>query len=164
MARHQQRGFTMVTTVALISVVAVSAMVVLEMVQLDFDQIAQQRRTTASRQAAEGGLMELLNDQDVLNALPTLSTTDLRSTHAPTSNSIFGQVHQVHGDRAFDAEVELVRTVPMLESSHSVVRALVYNVRVRARTGDGGTSRIEAQVFRVAANKPGTVQPRLHAR
>ncbi len=162
--RLRQRGFTLVTTTALIAVVAVAGLMVIETLNVEFDQFARQRRTIASREAAEGGLMELLNDQDVLANLPTLNTPQLKTTHQPAGNSVFGQSHLVKGDRSFDAEIELVRHVPMLESSHSVVRALVYDVRVRSTTGDGGTSRIQAEVYRIAASKPGTVQPRLHAR
>ncbi len=158
------RGFTMLTTTTLIAIVGVSALVVLDLIDLDFAQIAQQRRTMASREAAEGGLMELLNDQDVLANLPTMETTQLKATHQPSTSSVFGNAHAVKGDRDFDADVELIRQVPLLESSHSVVRALVYDVRIEARTGDGGTSRIEAEVFRISASKPGTVQPRMHAR
>ena len=164
MMKQRQRGFTMVTTVGLVAVVAVSALVVLDMVQLDFEQVAQQRRTIASRHAAEGGLMELLNDRDVVSNMPTMSTANLKATHTPASSSVFGKLHQVQGERAFDADIELVRQVPMLESSHTVVRAFVYDVRVRARTGDGGTSRIQAQVYRVASARPGIIQPRMHAR
>ena len=159
-----RRGFTMLTTSTLIAIVAVSALVVLDMIDLDFAQVAQQRSTMESREAAEGGLMELLNDQDVLGSLPTLETTNLRTSHVPTSASVFGQSHEVKGSRDFAAEIELIRSVPMLESSHTVVRALVYDVRVRARAGSGGTSRIAAEVFRISASKPGTVLPRMHAR
>lgn len=160
----QERGFTLLTTTSLIAVVAVSALLVLSVIQSDFEQIFQQRKTRASREAAEGGLMELLNDQDVLANLPTATTNNMRSTHQPATNSIFGRTHQVKGDRVFDAEVDFVREVPMLESSHTVVRALVYDVRVRARTGDNGSSRVQAEVFRITASKPGTIRPRLHAR
>ena len=158
------RGFTLLTTTGLLALVAIAALLVLETVDLDFDEISRQRRTISSREAAEGGLMELLNDQDVLANLPTLQTTDLKMAHQPASNSVFGKAHTMKGDRAFDADVQLVRVVPMLESSHSIVRALVYDVRVRARTADGGTSRIQAEVFRITAAKPGTIQPRKHAR
>ncbi|MEM7674666.1 MAG: hypothetical protein AAF449_01545 [Myxococcota bacterium] len=159
-----RRGFTMITTTLLLAVVAMSSMVVLDIIDLDFEQFAVQRRTIASREAAEGGLMEILNDQDVMASLPTLDTPKLNISFKPTTGSVFGQTHQTKGLRDFDADIELVRQVPMLESSHSVVRALVYDVRVRARAADGGTSRVEALVYRVAASRPGMIQPRLHAR
>ena len=162
--RSDQRGFTMMTTTVLVAVVGVSALLVLDVISLDFSQISRQRQTVASREAAEGGLMELLNDQDVMSNLPTPRTPNMKMSRTPTGLSVFGQSHQVKGDRSYSADIEMVRQVPLLESSHSTVRAMVYDVRVEASASGGNSARVQAEVFRITASKPGTVQPRMHAR
>ena len=162
--RRQQRGFTMLTTTVLLAIVALASLLVFDLVKEDAMQTAQQRRSMSSRLAAEGGLMELLNDQEVLGALPLFDTANMRSSHQPTTSSLFGRDSIGGGSRQFSADVELVRQVPMLESSHNVVRALVYDVRVEAVAEYGNTAGIQAEVFRIAASQPGIILPRMHAR
>ena len=156
-----RRGFTALTVVLLIAVVTVSALVVLDLVGEDLGLLGAARRSREAREVAEGGLMEVLNDQDVMNRLPTLDTPDLAIQVSPHEDSAFGGAD---AEGRFEGRVELVRLAPMLESSHGTVRAVVYEVSVEGEVAGGQSARVEAEVFRVASTRAGVVQPRLHAR
>jgi hypothetical protein len=160
--RALERGFTMVTVVLLIAVVTVSGLLVVDLIGEDLGLLGAERRTLEAREVAEGGLMELLNDQQVMNSLPGLDSATLRVDVQPGPGSAF--VEQARG-KTYTGRVELVRVAPMLESSEGLVRAVVYQVSVEGEAGSGGASaRVEAEVFRVASVRPGLVQPRVHAR
>ncbi len=159
MLRKKNRGFTLLSVVLILSVVTISAMVVLDTLGVDFGLLRAERQTQEARVAAEGGLMELVNDYAVMGTMPDLTTPNLRLVRTPSANSQF-----VGEGRDYQARIDLVRIAPMMESSHQIVRAVIYEVNVEGQAGDGANARVQAEVFRVAAVRSGIVQPDLHAR
>ena len=117
-----------------------------------------------AREAAEGGLMEILNDQQFGAQLPDLDTPGLRRTYTRDGASHFATTSAERGTQDYSATVDLVRIAPMQESSYSVVRAVIYEVRVEATAADGMTAGVEAQVYKIASTQAGTILPRTHAR
>lgn len=164
MKRSNQRGFALVTVVMLVSLATVSAMVLLDVIETDIDIRGNERRAREARLAAEGGLMELMNDQDILGIMPTPDDPSSSTTYTPATDSHFADEESRYGELSYQAEIRLVRIAPMLESSHNTVRAVIYDVTVEAtvdgRTGAGA----EAEVFKAASSRVGVIQPRIHGR
>lgn len=148
----------------LLAIGSVAAAVVLMDMDNELEILRAQRQREEAREAAEGGLMEILNDQGLAAVLPQPDTPNLEATYAPPAQSIFDNPSVYRGQRSYDARVRLVRIAPMLESSHSVVRAVMYEVQVDAQSADGTTAGVEAEVYRVTASQSGIIQPRLHGR
>lgn len=155
--RRQERGFTLVTTILLLAVVTVAALIVLDVVEVDLSMVGLQRRSIAAREAAEGGTMELLNDQQALNDLPTFDSPGLTAAIDPLSDSAF------QGGQTYRAKVSLVRVVPMAESSLSRVTAVVYRLDVAGQGPDSTRAGIESEIYRTATTRPGVILPKNHA-
>lgn len=162
--RHQERGFALVTVALLMAVATVSALVLLDVIETDRDIEAHERRARDARIAAEGGLMEFMNDLDVLALMPSPDDPDMKTTYKPATDSHFGREDSPYGDLEYTAEIQLVRIAPMLESSHNSVRAVIYEVTVESTIDDRIGAGVEAEVFKVASSKVGVIQPRIHGR
>lgn len=162
--RRARGGFTLVTMVMLLALASVAALVVLDSVNTDVDMLRSQQRTGEAREAAEGGLMEVLNDQRLPTMLPDLSSPQLRTQYTPSGQSIYNQPSVHRGARNYSATIDLVRVAPMMESSHNRVRAVMYQVLVDAEAGDGSRAGVEAEVYKIASARAGVIQPRSHAR
>lgn len=158
-AHEAERGFTMVTTILLLAVVTVSALIVLDIVDVDLSMVGLQRRGYAAREAAEGGAMELLNDSVALEDLPDYTTDKLRSEVPVASGSDFG------GDgQAYKASVSLVRIVPLAESSQSRVNAIVYSLDVTGQGSGSTRAGVQAEIYRIATSRNGVIRPTIHGR
>lgn len=161
---RRRRGFALLTVVMLVAVFTISALVVLDLVTGDLSAVQVQHRSEEARETAEGGLMEVLNDHTTMETLPTPSSTNLKASYTVPSDSDFSGQSAARGSGQYTAEFQLVRMAPLLESSHNVVRAVVYEVNVESQMESGAAARVQAEVYRVVASKPGVVQPRTHAR
>lgn len=164
MRTRGNRGFTLLTTVLLVSVATMAAVVLISTLREDVKDGAQYRRAREARIAAEGGLMEMLNDRGILDVLPTPESPTLVSTYSPGSDSRFERGATAFGDIEYTATVRLVRMAPMLESSHTAVRAVMYEIDIESLANGATAAGVEAEVYRVASAKVGVVRPRMHAR
>jgi type II secretory pathway component PulJ len=162
--RRARGGFTLLTLILLLAVGSLAAAVVLVDMGDELELLRLQRQREEAREAAEGGLMEVLNAQSLAAALPDPTTPNLSVTFQPPAQSIFDNPSVYRGQRSYTANVRLVRMAPMLESSHSVVRAVMYEIQVDAQAADGTSAGVEAEVYRVAASQSGIIQPRVHGR
>ena len=164
--KANQRGFSMLYVVGLIGLATITAVLVINTIQLDHRLLGHERQRAVAREAASGGLMEFLNDHRALDVLPTPATPQLRASYNPQTGSFFSKESDENaGQRSYNAEIQLLRIVPMLESSHGIVRAVVYDVHIEAEVDSGLTSgRVRAETFKVSSAKPGLVLPRRHAR
>lgn len=162
--RRSRAGFTLVTLVLMLAIASVAALVIIASIDDETSLRRMQRQSAEAREAAEGGLMEVLNDQRLSQTLPDFETPNLRATYTPPSSSIFNAASDHRAVRAYTANIELIRIAPMSESSHNVVRAVLYQVQVESKAADGVTAGVEAEVYKVATARPGVIQPRSHAR
>lgn len=154
-------GFTLFTTIFLMAIAAFSALVVLDYVDLDMASMGFQQRSNRARAAAEGGLMESLNSARIMGDLPDYQSQRLRATFAAPADSAFSK--RTTGSE-YDVEVELIRRVPMAESSHNRVSALVYSFNVKGNAAEGAKAGMEAEAYRVVNTRPGVFLPKDHAR
>lgn len=161
---HPNAGFALLTVVMLVAVFTISALVVVELINSDIKSVGVQHRAEEARATAEGGLMEVLNDHNTMESLPTLSSPNLKATYTVDADSNFAGSSPFRGTGQYTADFQLVRVAPLLESSHNVVRAVVYEVNVESQMDSGSSARVQAEVYRVVASKAGVVQPRMHAR
>ncbi|MEQ8275159.1 MAG: hypothetical protein RMA76_43770 [Deltaproteobacteria bacterium] len=161
---HGQRGFALVTIVLLMSLATVSALVLLDVIETDRDIEAHERRAREARITAEGGLMEFMNDLDVLTLMPSPTDTEMKSSYQAASDSHFGREDSPYGSLQYQADIQLVRIAPMLESSHNSVRAVIYEVTVESTIDGRVGAGVEAEVFKIASSKIGVIQPRMHGR
>lgn len=162
--RGTQAGFSLLGVTITMMVAIVAALVVIDMLEEDQKMMVLQRQYQEAREAAEGGLMEIINDQSVMGLLPTPTTPGMAIQYTPTSYSLFGAADRGKGVRNYTADIQLVRVTPLLESSQSVVRAVVYDVRVNAIQTSGAGAGVHAEVYKIATGSPGYVAPRQHAR
>lgn len=164
MKRRAQRGFTLMTVILIMSLVTISALVVINLVAEEHDLLAEERRSREVREGAESALMEVLNDGALAGALPTLTTPGQKTTYGRSGTSHLLSSSPHRSARDYQAEIELVRIVPMRESSVSVVRAVVYEVDLSAESSVGHRANLNAEIYKVAASQNGIVRPRRHAR
>ncbi len=148
----------------LLALATVSALIVIASVEDDQMLRRVGRGSSEAREAAEGGLMEVLNDQRLSTMLPDPSTPTLSRDYQPSSASIYNAASPHRRARSYTARLELIRMTPMLESSHSVVQAVMYQVQVDAISGDEFTAGVQAEVYKIASARSGVIQPRSHAR
>ena len=162
--RATRAGFSLLGVTVTMMVAVVAALVIIDMIQEDQRIVVLQRQNQEAREAAEGGLMEILNDQTTMASLPTPDTPGMSIQYKPSADSRFGGKDYGKGTRGYSADIRLVRITPILESSQSVVRAVVYDVRVDALQTSGAGAGVHAEVFKIATGSPGYVAPRAHAR
>lgn len=162
--RSRRRGFTLVTLVMLLALASISALIIIANIEDEQDILRQHRLDVEAREAAEGGLMEMLNDQRLGAVLPDFSTQNLTATYTPPSNSVFDGTSVHRSTRDYSARIDLIRVAPMAESSHNVVQAVLYQVQVESVSMHGNSAGVEAEIYKVATTRPGVIQPRSHAR
>jgi len=158
--KRARSGFSLPIVILSLGVAAVSAAVLLDVVGFDFVLQGEERRGREARQLTEGGLMELINDQRLLNRLPDLEDADLATDMAPTEQSMF--VGDGKGD--YEAEVRLLRLSPLLESSQGRLQAIMYELVVDGERSTGQRAGIRAEIYKFASKPPGLVQEGRHAR
>jgi hypothetical protein len=152
--------------VLVMGLLAVIGTVVLSLVQTEAEIIGLERVSNEARYGAEGATMEVLNDDDLTTMLPSYTTNKLTTTYVKSDESAFDR-SGTHGLSAitYDAEILLVRDTPVRESSLSVTRAFLYEVRLEAVVNDGdATDEVHAQIYKVFTMPAGTVLPDNHGR
>ena len=91
--------------------------------------------------------------------LPGYATNQLKTTYLNSSNSAFGN------HVSYEATLSLVRDTPIHESSLTMTRAFMYELRLEAEVGNGNASdEVNAEIFKVFTVPAGTVLPDSHAR
>lgn len=159
----QSRGFAILVVMLVVSLMTIVAGTLLDLVGVDISIVGQHRRNGDSRSVVDGAIMEVLDDQRVLTALPDFTTPGLKATYAPGSGTP-SAFRDSALQRDYTAETQLLRFVTVGESSGRS-RALVYEVTAIADVGDGAaTSEVRSQVFIPVAVPPGILLPRVHAR
>ncbi|MFO0723750.1 MAG: hypothetical protein U1E65_08220 [Myxococcota bacterium] len=157
-----QRGFALIGIVVLTAALAIGGAILLDWVRVDLLLGNSEANTELARQTAEGAVMEVINDRDTPDQLPPLDDTDLTRSYQPSAVTAFVESS---GARTFDAELRLIRVVPLAESSMNQTRAVVHEVTATGKSGFGqSTVEVRTEIYRVVAFQPGTVLPRRHAR
>lgn len=160
--RTKQRGFSLITVTLLVAVVTISSLVLLEVITEDQVLLGSERRAREARETAEGGTMEAINDYGFSASLPDPDVSNLSADYEPGGDSLFSGRRADGVDSEYQARVRLVRTSPVLESSLSRVQAVVYDLEVDS-TAAGSSASTQAQVYKVASNKPGIILRPRHA-
>jgi hypothetical protein len=152
--------------VLVMGLLAVIGTVVLSLVHTEAEIIGLERVSNEARYGAEGATMEVLNDDDLTTMLPSYTTNQLTTTYVKSNESAFDR-GGTDGLSAItnEAEILLVRDTPVRESSLSVTRAFLYEVRLEAVVNDGdATDEVHAQIYKVFTMPAGTVLPDNHGR
>ena len=157
--RNARRGFSLLVVIMVLALLAMVGVIVLSVVDTEFQILGMERTSHEARFGAEAAAMEVLNDEDLGPMLPGYSTSALKSTYLNSNNSAFG------GHVTYEATVSLVRDTPIHESSLTVTRAFLYEVRLEAEVGNGNaTDEVNAEIYKVFTVPAGTVLPDSHAR
>ena len=162
--RPSEAGFSLLTTVLLLAIASVAAVVVLSSVQDEQDMLRLAKQRDEARETAYGGLMEIMNDQGLSARLPEPETAGMKTAYQPSADSLFDRESLYRSQRSYQAEIRLLRVAPMVESSHNTVRAVMYEVRVDAEGPEGSAAGVEAQIYKVVSSQSGIIQPRTHGR
>lgn len=145
--RGRPRGFSLMLVVMMVGALAVTGLLFIVALEDDAKLHGHERRRREARQAAEGGLMELLNDVRIQVLLPSSAGQEARLEYGKPSKSYF--MSEDVTSPVYRAEVMLVRTTAPLESSQRRVRAVLYEAEVRATMPDGETADMEALIYRL---------------
>jgi len=129
----------------------------LDVLGLNISLQSNELQSRKALQAAEGGMMEMLYNQQFLDALPDGNSEGAAVEFSPSSASVFGLEDSSTFGTQYTGEVRLIRITPLAESSHSLVRGIVYEVVVEAEQGFDASSVMEGHVYKIATVKPGTV-------
>lgn len=164
--KKRPRGFSLLIVVIIMALLALVGTVVLSVVNTEQQIIGLVRLSKEARFGAESAAREVLNDEDLPSMLPAYSTPDLVSTYVKSPGSRFDRAATLGlSELSYEAEIALVRDVPIRESSLSVTRAFLYEVRVESEVAGGaGSDEVTAEVFKVFTVPAGTVLPDTHAR
>jgi hypothetical protein len=162
MRRRNRRGFSLLTVMTLIALVTISSLIVIDLIVSDHDLHGLERRTREAREAAEGGTMELINEELLADVLPELDEADLTAEAEATTDNVFSSIRADGAELEYEGTIALIRVSPLLESSHSRVRAVVYELEVTGRASSHQAI-TQTQIYKMAAASPGLVQAPRHA-
>lgn len=154
-----EAGFALLIVMLLVAMLAVGALSLLDMVNLDIVMVGEERRYTRAKETAEGGFFEMVNDTQTPDLLPGLDHLSLSEAYSPPPQSVF-----IAENESYEGNFELLRIVPLSESSHTLTRAVVHGLQTTARSGSRASADVEVEIYRVMAYRPGTIFPRRHAR
>jgi hypothetical protein len=160
-SRSNRRGFSLLMVTMLVALVTISSLVVLDLVTNDVIMLGEERRSREAREAAEGGTMELINDEQMGDLLPDIASDTLVSTTEASSDTIFS-VRPDGSQMEYEGKLSLLRMSPVLESSHARVRAVVYELEVHGHA-DNHESIVQTQIYKMASASPGLLRARRHA-
>lgn len=144
--RRSRRGFSMFVVTLLVGLMVLTAVAVYRALEEDATQQGHERRRREAFRGAEGGLMELINDKRIMGLLPKEAGESATFVYVPPE----GSEAEIEGV-SYSAEVTLVRTAPLLESSRRRVRALLYEARVLATYPTGETAEVESIIYRLGS-------------
>ena len=159
MRRSDRRGFSLLVVMLVVALLAIIGTVVLTLVDTEYRILGMERAAQEARFGAEAATMEVLNDEDIGSMLPGYSTDELQTKYTASEKSAFG------GRVEYEATISLIRDTPIKESSLTVTRAFLYEVRVGAEVGGGDAfDEVNAEIYKVFSMPAGTVLPDDHAR
>lgn len=156
---RRRAGFSLPVVILVMGVTALSAAILLDVVDLDFRIQRAERITLESRLVAEGGMLELLNDQRLQASLPEFDDPGLASDLQAASNSVFRK-----DGKDYDAEVSLIRMAPLSESSQGRLQAVIYELRVDSESKAGSGGGVRAEIYKYVSRPRGLIQGDRHAR
>jgi len=160
--RPGREGFTLFVVIMLVAILAMAGMSLLNLIRVDLSLVGQSRSNIVARELAEGGLMEIINDGALPATAPSISSPSLSVPYPPPAGSRFVDPAEA---KTYTGEVNLLRLVPLSESSQGLTRAVVYEVGVTSSYRDGqSTAELNAEIYRVVSWAPGTVLPSRHYR
>ncbi len=154
-ASADQRGFALFAVTMMAALLGVTAMLVFADLIHDVEIWGWERRGREARAAAAGGIAEVLNDRRLPLLLPKEPGKPATVSFDAPADSPF--VEAERGGRR-RAEVTLVRTAPLLESSQRRVRAVLYELTVSSAHRGGGSSDVEAVIYQVGLAPEGEVE------
>jgi hypothetical protein len=140
---------------------SVTALLVFDALREDSRLARLGRRAEEAREAADGGLREMLNDRRILQSLPDEAGGESEISVPGPQKSMF---RETGGAEGYDARITLVRTAPMLESSQRRVRAVLYEVRVEGESRSGHVADVEALIYRVGVAPSDTAGAEVYGR
>jgi Tfp pilus assembly protein PilX len=161
-----ERGFTMIIVVMVLALILIIGSVVLGVLTTEQKMVGLSRISMDSVNAAEGGFMEVLDDNTLTSALPDFQTPSMSFSYTPSAQSVFNvAASATQPKESYTATVRLVRTAPLQESGINLVRAFIYEVQVESNINSGQqTSEVDGEIFRVFSLPVGTVLPAMYAR
>jgi hypothetical protein len=184
-SQPKARGFALLVVVLLVALIAVSAVALLDIVQVDLLVVGQHRRTTEAQAAAVGAMIEVVSDDTLRNQLPDLTTPNLAYRYAgpnaglymrdPTNRfgtTVMGPTNSAYVRdvgtslaTGYTADVELLRVGPPQDTGTTRAQAVTYEVTVVSDVNNGeATKEVRTQVQRVVAVQSGIIRTNVHAR
>jgi hypothetical protein len=163
----QQRGFALIIVVLILAVLGFAGTIVLNTITIEQRMMGMARLSLDARTVADGALSEVVNDRDLEASLPDYASSNMTSaTYSPSPSSPFvGGMTIDQPERDYDVTIQLVRTVPIFESSIQTIRAFVYDINVTSTiNANQAADEATAQAFKLFAMQSGTVLPNMHAR
>lgn len=155
-------GFAMLLVFLLVGAMAAAGAAVLGLVDNELNVVGRNRELNDATEIAEGGVMEVIDDDNIADKLPDFSTAGLSATYAPAGSSPWNDTAL---RRSYAAQLRFMRVAPMQESSQSWSRALIYEIDSIGSTNEGDTTdEVAMEVFRTITIPAGTLLPRIHAK
>ncbi len=159
--RKQQRGFTLIVVIMVVAVAAMVAVSLLNLIRLDLSLVGQSRRAVEARVIADGAAMEMVNDLNINTLLPDGSGA-LSVNYTPPASSPYNDASL---GRSYTGTINMMRSVPMAESSFGRSEAVVYELEVESiYNGGQSSSEVRAEVYKVVTRDPSRILAKRHAR
>lgn len=189
--RHQPqtRGFALLVIVLLVALIAVTAVALLDMVQVDLRVVGQQRRSTEAEALAVGAMVEVVSDDSLPLQLPSLpdpanlpllsyqyaGNTGVGYQRDPMNRFATSAMTPVNSayvrdvgttiEAGYEAFADLLRISNPQDTGLTKSQVLTYELTVRGSVNAADSTReVRAQVQRVVATQNGTLLTAVHAR
>ncbi|MCB9655916.1 MAG: hypothetical protein H6729_17455 [Deltaproteobacteria bacterium] len=153
---YRERGFALIVVVLIVALLAVAAVTLLDIVNIDINFTGQKRVRLLADSNAQGAMMEVVTDEQISRSLPDYSFTDQRHVWAQgntkypvgapsvpldSSNSAFVRNIGSPLEETYDADIRLLKYGPVQDTGVDTARALIYEVSTRADVHDDKASR-----------------------
>ena len=166
--RPESRGFALFVVTIVVALVAIMALSLLDQVGIDLIIAGEHRKTRIARDDGIGAMTEVLSDTTLLPSLPSVDAPNLRyryidddglggyvrdpdglSQPVTSAESAFFYDIGTSSERAYRANVRLVRFARPPDTGLNKVGALVYEVWLESSVNQGeATSQVRAEVWR----------------
>lgn len=183
--RRRQEGFALLVVVLIVALIGVTAVALLDIVNVDLSIVGQHKRTLTAQANAYGALVEVASDANLSNRLPTLTTNQLRYRYAdqvagnwvrdpdnafgtapmnPT-NSAYIQNLGTSVEEGYQADVRLLRVGNPQDTGLTTAQTITYEITVVSSVNNGAaTKEVRALMTQTVSNQNGTIQTETHAR
>lgn len=185
----QQRGFALLVVVLIVALIGVSAVALLDIVNVDLLIVGQHRRSVDVQAVALGAMEEVMGDQRLapVTVWPMFNTPNLRYRYAgqtganspyfrdpngnfaispmDSTNSAYVKNLGTSAEEGYEADINLIRMGPPEDTGLNTARELTYEIRVVAALNGGEASKeVRATTSRrVGMNNGRQITP-VHAR